>query len=47
MIVSGVFNAQLSFAGTSLIIVVGVILETAKKLESMLLVRNYSGFLAK
>lgn len=47
MIVSGVFNAQLSFAGTSLIIVVGVILETAKKLESMLLVRNYTGFLAK
>lgn len=47
MIVSGVFNASLSFAGTSLIIVVGVILETAKKLESMLLVRNYTGFLAK
>ncbi len=47
MIVSGVFNASLSFAGTSMIIVVGVILETAKKLESMLLVRNYSGFLAK
>ncbi len=47
MIISGVFNAQLSFAGTSMIIVVGVILETAKKLESMLLVRNYSGFLAK
>ncbi len=47
IIVSGVFNAQLSFAGTSLIIVVGVILETAKQLESMLLVRNYSGFLAK
>ena len=47
MIISGVFNASLSFAGTSMIIVVGVILETAKKLESMLLVRNYSGFLAK
>lgn len=47
MIISGVFNASLSFAGTSMIIVVGVILETAKKLESMLLVRNYTGFLAK
>ena len=47
MIIAGVFNASLSFAGTSMIIVVGVILETAKKLESMLLVRNYSGFLAK
>jgi len=47
MIVSGIFNASLSFAGTSLIIVVGVILETAKQIESMMLVRNYSGFLAK
>lgn len=47
MIVSGVFNASLSFAGTSIIIVVGVILETAKQLESMMLVRNYDGFLAK
>jgi len=47
MIISGVFNASLSFAGTSLIIVVSVILETAKQIESMMLVRNYSGFLAK
>ncbi|MGI6071668.1 MAG: preprotein translocase subunit SecY [Lachnospiraceae bacterium] len=47
MVVSGVFNARLSFAGTSIIIVVGVILETAKQIESMMLVRNYSGFLAK
>ena len=47
MLVSGLFSASLSFAGTSLIIVVSVILETAKKIESMMLVRNYSGFLAK
>lgn len=47
IIVSGVFKASLSFAGTSLIIVVGVIIETAKKIESMMLVRNYTGFLAK
>ena len=47
MIVSGVFNASLSFAGTSIIIVVGVIIETTKQIESMMLVRNYSGFLAK
>lgn len=47
MIVSGIFNASLSFAGTSIIIVVSVILETAKQIESMMLVRNYSGFLAK
>ena len=47
MLVSGLFSASLSFAGTSLIIVVGVILETAKKIESMMVIRNYSGFLAK
>lgn len=47
IIVSGVFRTSLSFAGTSLIIVVGVILETAKKMETMMIGRNYKGFLAK
>ena len=47
ILVSGLFSASLSFAGTSLIIVVSVILETATQIESMMLVRNYSGFLAK
>ncbi len=42
---NGVFKADVSFGGTSLIIIVGVILETMKQLESQLLVRNYSGFL--
>lgn len=42
---SGTFNAQVSFGGTSLIIVVGVVLETMKKIESMMLVRHYKGFL--
>ena len=42
---SGAFNASVSFAGTSLIIVVGVVLETMKKIESMMLVRHYKGFL--
>lgn len=42
---SGVFKADVSFGGTSLIIIVGVILETMKQLESQMLVRNYSGFL--
>ncbi|MBQ7920502.1 MAG: preprotein translocase subunit SecY [Lachnospiraceae bacterium] len=41
----GVFNASVSFAGTSLIIIVSVILETMKQVESMMLVRNYKGFL--
>lgn len=43
---NGIFKAQVSFGGTSLIIVVGVVLETVKQIESQLLVRNYKGFLA-
>ena len=42
---NGVFGAHVSFGGTSLIIVVGVILETVKQVESQMLVRNYKGFL--
>ncbi len=46
LIISGVFSvSQLSFTGTSLIIIVGVILETLKAVESQMLVRNYKGFL--
>ena len=46
IIVSGLFTiSRLSFAGTSLIIIVGVILETIKAIESQMLVRNYKGFL--
>ena len=44
-IFSGVFNASVSFGGTSLIIIVSVILETLKQVESQMLVRNYKGFL--
>ena len=44
-IFSGVFKASVSFAGTSLIIIVSVILETIKQVESQMLVRNYKGFL--
>ena len=43
---NGVFGANVSFGGTSLIIIVGVVLETIKKIESQMLVRNYSGFLS-
>jgi preprotein translocase subunit SecY len=42
---NGMFGADVSFGGTSLIIIVGVILETMKQVESMMLVRNYKGFL--
>jgi len=44
-IFSGVFGANVSFAGTSLIIIVSVVLETVKQIESQMLVRNYKGFL--
>ena len=42
---SGVFGANVSFGGTSLIIIVGVILETINQLDSKMLDRNYEGFL--
>jgi preprotein translocase subunit SecY len=42
---NGVFGADVSFGGTSLIIIVSVILETVKQIESLMLVRNYKGFL--
>ena len=41
----GISGAQVSFGGTSLIIVVGVLLETMKQVESQMLVRHYKGFL--
>lgn len=44
-IFNGVFGASVSFGGTSLIIIVSVILETIKQVESQMLVRNYKGFL--
>ncbi len=42
---NGVFGASVSFSGTSLIIIVSVVLETIKQIESQMLVRNYKGFL--
>ena len=42
---NGVFGASVSFAGTSIIIVVGVIIETLKQIESQMRVRYYKGFL--
>ena len=44
---NGVFGASVSFGGTSIIIEVGVILETIKQIQSQLLVQNYSGFLSE
>jgi len=45
IIFSGLFGLSLSFFGTSLIIIIGVVLETIKAIESKMLVRNYKGFL--
>ena len=42
---NGRFSADVSFGGTSLIIIVGVIIETVKQIESKMIVRNYEGFL--
>ena len=42
---NGWLGARVSFGGTSLIIIVSVILETLKQIESQMLVRNYKGFL--
>ena len=44
---NGWLGANVSFGGTSLIIIVSVVLETLKQLESQMLVRNYKGFLNK
>jgi preprotein translocase subunit SecY len=38
--------SSLTFGGTSLLIVVGVALETARELEAQLTMRNYKGFLS-
>ncbi len=45
-VLSAVFNIQFGFGGTSILIVVGVALETMKQVESQLMMRDYDGFLA-
>ncbi len=47
IIFNGLFSAGVSFGGTSIIIIVGVIVETLKQIESQMLVRNYKGFLSE
>ena len=42
---NGWLGAKVSFGGTSLIIIVSVVLETLKQIDSMTLVRTYKGFL--
>ena len=38
-------SASFFFGGVSLLIVVGVALDTVKQLEAQLMMRNYEGFL--
>ena len=45
-LISGIFHASVSFAGTSLIIVAGVCTEIGEQLDAMLVVRNYTSFLS-
>lgn len=47
IVFNGLFGASVSFGGTSIIIIVGVILETLKQIESQMVVRNYKGFLSE
>ena len=44
---TGMFNASVSFGGTSIIIVVGVILEMIQQVETMMRERHYKGFLSE
>lgn len=45
IILNNVLNVQLGIAGTSLIIMVGVALDTVKQIENQLMMRHYGGFL--
>ena len=42
---NGWFGAAVSFGGTSLIIIIGVVLETLQQIESQMVVHSYKGFL--
>jgi preprotein translocase subunit SecY len=48
MIINAITGGELSalaFGGSSLLIVVGVALETVRELEAQITLRNYKGFL--
>ena len=45
IILTVIFKLRISFGGTALIIVVGVVLETIRQIEAMLTMRHYKGFL--
>jgi preprotein translocase subunit SecY len=45
IILGGVFGMNIALGGTSIIIVVGVALDTVRQLESQMMMRHYKGFL--
>jgi len=45
MLLSSAFGVGIAVGGTSLLIVVGVVLETGKQIEAQMMVRHYKGFL--
>ncbi|NTW70718.1 MAG: preprotein translocase subunit SecY [Eubacteriaceae bacterium] len=45
ILVGNVMNVNLQFGGTSLLIVVGVAIDSIKQLESQMMMRHYNGFL--
>jgi len=45
LILERITQVQITFTGTGLIIVVGVVLETVKQIESQMLMRSYRGFM--
>ena len=45
MLVSHLSTTNLAFGGTSILIVVGVALETVQQLESQVVMKHYKGFL--
>ncbi|HIW93629.1 MAG TPA: preprotein translocase subunit SecY, partial [Candidatus Flavonifractor merdipullorum] len=46
LVIGGIIdNSTLAIGGTSVIIVVGVALETVKAMEAQMLMRHYKGFL--
>jgi preprotein translocase subunit SecY len=45
--ISGLLHVQFNFGGTSLLIVVGVALDTIQQMNQHLLLRKYDGFMKK
>lgn len=45
IILSAISQINISWGGTSIIIVVGVALDTTRQLESQMMMRHYKGFL--